>query len=109
MILVAGGSGRLGSLVVSHLAAAGQSVRVLTRDPRRAEHLADVRGVSVIRGDLRDPASLSPAVDGCGVVVSAVQGFAGPDGVSPARVDRDGNNHLIDAAVAAGAGCVLMS
>lgn len=109
MILVAGGSGRLGSLVVSELAAAGQSVRLLTRDPRRAEHLAAVPGVSIVTGDVRDAASLPAAVHGCDMVVSAVQGFAGPGGISPASVDRDGNNCLIDAAAAAGAACVLMS
>ncbi len=49
------------------------------------------------------------AVAGVEVVVSAVHGFAGTGGVSPASVDRDGNFHLIDAARAAGADVVLMS
>ena len=35
-VLVAGGTGRLGTLVVAGLAARGMEVRVLTRDPRRA-------------------------------------------------------------------------
>ena len=39
-VLVAGGTGRLGTLVVAGLAARGIEVRVLTRDPRRAAHLA---------------------------------------------------------------------
>ena len=39
MILVAGGSGRLGSLLVNRLAAGGESVRVLTRARDRAAHL----------------------------------------------------------------------
>jgi NADH dehydrogenase len=43
------------------------------------------------------------------VVVSAVHGFAGPGGVSPASVDRDGNRHLVDAAARAGAAVILMS
>ena len=52
---------------------------------------------------------LQRAVDGADVVVSAVHGFAGPGGVSPASVDRDGNRHLVDAAVRAGATVILMS
>ncbi|MBJ7608093.1 MAG: NAD(P)H-binding protein [Candidatus Dormibacteraeota bacterium] len=42
-------------------------------------------------------------------VVSAVQGFEGPGGVSPASVDNRGNVHLCDAAAAAGADVVLVS
>ena len=48
-------------------------------------------------------------MEGVNVVVSAVQGFAGPGRVTPASVDRDGNANLVDAAVAAGADVVLMS
>jgi uncharacterized protein YbjT (DUF2867 family) len=107
-VLVAGGTGRLGSLVVSRLADQGIDVRVLTREPARAAHLAG-RHVQVVTGDVRRPASLLAAVAGSTVVVSAVQGFAGPGGVTPASVDRDGNAKLIDAARAAGAHVVLMS
>ena len=107
-VLVAGGTGRLGSLVVSGLAGRGIDVRVLTRDPARAAHLAGAH-VEVMAGDVRDPASLPAAVAGTDVVVSAVHGFAGPGGVTPASVDRDGNAHLIEAARAAGAEVVLMS
>ena len=97
MILIAGGTGRLGSLLVHRLEARGETVRVLTRDPRRAEQLPS--GVEVAIGDVRDAASLTGAVAGAATVVSAVQGFAGPGGGSPGSVDRDGNKHLIDAAV----------
>ena len=108
MILLAGGTGRLGTLLVTRLAGRGRPVRVLTRDPARAAHLSAER-VEVVTGDVRDPASLARAVRGAEVVVSAVQGFAGPGGVSPATVDYQGNVNLIDAARAAGAEFVLMS
>jgi NADH dehydrogenase len=65
--------------------------------------------VEVVTGDVRDRASLGRATAGVEVVVSAVQGFAGPGGISPATVDRDGNANLTDAAGAAGADLVLMS
>ena len=78
-------------------------------DPRPgAGHLAAL-GVEVATGDVRDRASLAPALDGADVVVSAVHGFTGPGGVSPATVDYQGNVNLIDAARAAGAQLVLMS
>ena len=40
MIVVAGGTGTLGTRLVPRLAEAGLEVRVLTRDPARARHLA---------------------------------------------------------------------
>jgi uncharacterized protein YbjT (DUF2867 family) len=107
-VLVAGGSGRLGTLVVTALAARGTDVRVMTRDLHRAAHLAGAH-VETVLGDVRDSVSLAAAVADVDVVVSAVHGFAGPGGVTPASVDRDGNVHLIEAARAAGADMVLMS
>jgi uncharacterized protein YbjT (DUF2867 family) len=106
MILVAGGTGRLGALVVARLSAAGLAVRALSRDRTPA---AVPRGVEFVRADVRDRGTLVPAFDGVTTVVSAVQGFAGPGGGTPASVDRDGNANLVDAAVAAGADVVLMS
>ncbi|MEO5678258.1 MAG: SDR family oxidoreductase [Acidimicrobiales bacterium] len=107
MILVAGGTGRLGTLVVERLLHGGLPVRVLTRDPQRAAPLGD--RVSVMTGDVRDRRTLTAAFEGVEVVVSAVHGFVGPGGVSPTSVDRDGNANLTDAAKAAGADLVLMS
>jgi uncharacterized protein YbjT (DUF2867 family) len=104
VILVAGGTGRLGALVVRRLLDRSLDVRVLTRDATRA---AD--DVEVVVGDLRDRATLTRAVVGVDTVVSAVHGFIGSRGVSPRTVDRDGNMHLIDAADSVGADLVLMS
>lgn len=108
MILVAGGSGRLGTLIVQRLRARDLDVRVLTRDRRRTAHLDGSR-VEVIEGDVRDRGSLAAAMLGVGTVVSAIHGFGDIGQVSPASVDRDGNRHLIDAAAAAHAAVVLMS
>jgi uncharacterized protein YbjT (DUF2867 family) len=107
VILVAGGSGTLGRLLVQQLLAAGRDVRVLTREPARLA--GGNAGAEVVVGDVRDPADVRRAVAGSQIVVSAVQGLAGPGGISPASVDRDGNVHLIDAASEAGADVVLMS
>jgi uncharacterized protein YbjT (DUF2867 family) len=108
VILVAGGSGRLGTLIVQRLTALDLDVRVLTRDRRRTAHLDGSR-VEVIEGDVRDRGSLGAAMVGVDTVVSAIHGFGDIGDVSPASVDRDGNRHLIDAAAAAHAAVVLMS
>jgi uncharacterized protein YbjT (DUF2867 family) len=100
MILVAGGTGTLGTRVVRQLTGRGEAVRVLARDPGRAGRLPET--VELLPGDLRDPATLAAAVAGCTTVVSAVQGFVGPGRPSPESVDRDGNRALIRAAVSAG-------
>ena len=100
MILVAGGTGTLGTQVVRLLVDRGQDVRVLTRDPARTAHLPDT--VQTLAGDLRDPAMIAAAVQGCATVVSAVHGFAGPGKPSPEVIDRDANRGLIQAAAAAG-------
>jgi uncharacterized protein YbjT (DUF2867 family) len=107
VILVAGGTGRLGTLVVRGLARRHLDVRVLTRDVTRAQHLGDV--AEVVVGDVRDRVSLDRAMGGVATVVSAVQGFAGPGNVTPASVDHEGNRHLVDAAAATGADVVMLS
>ncbi|HKP99414.1 MAG TPA: SDR family oxidoreductase [Actinomycetes bacterium] len=106
MILVAGGSGTLGTQVVRLLVDRGQDVRVLTRDPTRTAHLPGT--VQTLAGDLRDPATMAAAVRGCATVVSAVHGFAGPGRPSPEAIDRDANRGLIQAAAAAGVGHLVL-
>jgi uncharacterized protein YbjT (DUF2867 family) len=101
MILVAGGTGTLGTALVDLLAAHGDPVRVLTRDGRRTA-LPHRTGVDVVTGDIRDPASVVAAVAGVTSVVSAIHGFTGGRRSGPAAIDRDGNRSLIRAAVDAG-------
>lgn len=108
MIAVAGGSGRLGTRLVGRLADRGLQVRVLTRDPARAQHLAGCAD-EIVPCDVRDRASMPSALQGVSTVVSAVHGFAGPGRVSPKSVDRDGNANLVDAAAKVEADVVLMS
>jgi NADH dehydrogenase len=101
VIFVAGGTGRLGTGVVRLLVQQGRTVRVLTRDRSRAEHLTGAN-VEIVEGDVRDAAAVRRAVDGVGQVVSAIHGFAGTKNQSPATIDRDGNHILIQAAREAG-------
>ena len=60
-ILVTGATGRVGRQVVDQLVKRGAPVRVLTRDPSKAEFPA---GVEVVQGDLLDIGSLRAAFDG---------------------------------------------
>ncbi|MGW5973347.1 SDR family oxidoreductase [Streptomyces sp. NPDC055186] len=60
-ILVTGATGTVGRQVVAELLARGHTVRALTRDPARASLPADVE---VVRGDLTEPDSLAPALEG---------------------------------------------
>ena len=104
MIVVAGGTGRLGAPLVRRLMASGE-VRVFSRGLS-----GDAPpGVEVLTGDVRSEADVQRAVTGADVVVSAVQGFAGPGRVTPRTVDRQGNLNLIRAAERVGADVVLMS
>ena len=98
MILIAGGTGRLGTSVVEALSKRNLKVRVLTRDAARAKHLPST--IEVVVGDVRNPSTLEAAVAGATTVISAVQGLNDPKS-SPEATDRDGNLNLIKAAHAA--------
>jgi uncharacterized protein YbjT (DUF2867 family) len=107
MILVAGGTGRLGTQVVELLLRRDLEVRVLSRDPSRASGLVRL-GAEVVEGDVGDLAAVRRAVEGVQTVVSAIHGFSGPRGISPATVDRDGNRNLVQAARDAGVEHVVL-
>lgn len=108
MILIAGGTGQLGSRVANRLAGSGHRVRVLSRG--LTPHPGELRpDVEVVRGDVREPATLRGPMEGAQVVVSCVQGFAGPGGVTPQSVDRQGNHNLVDVAAQVGADVVMLS
>lgn len=61
MILVTGATGNVGAEVVRALAALGEPVRAVTRQPGRA---TERPGVEYVAGDLNAPESLRPALDG---------------------------------------------
>ncbi len=107
MILVAGGTGTLGSRLVSRLVARGVRVRVLARN-HAAKSATREATAELVAGDVRDRATVVRAVDDADMVVSAIHGFDGGRN-APAHVDRDGNGNLIDAAASAGAAMVLVS
>ena len=62
--LVTGATGFVGSAVARRLIGRGEEVRALVR-PRSEQGNIEGLDVEIVRGDLRDPSSLAPAVAGC--------------------------------------------
>jgi uncharacterized protein YbjT (DUF2867 family) len=101
MILLAGGTGLLGTQVVHLLTARGHHLRVLTRDPKTAGHLSS-EYVETVTGGVQNRAAIERALARARVVISAIQGFSGTGDSSPRTVDLQGNSTLIQAAWKAG-------
>jgi len=107
MILVAGGTGFVGSAIVRELLHRGEKVAVLGRD------LSKVRArfgddVEPRTADVRDPEALAVAMRGADVVVNAVQFPNSPienrrKGWTFEEIDLKGTRNQVDAAKSAGA------
>jgi uncharacterized protein YbjT (DUF2867 family) len=101
MILVVGATGQLGGTIARRLIAGGAPVRVLVRpetDPgAHASGLAQL-----VRGDLRDRASLDAACAGVTTVITTANSARRGGGDTVDTVDLNGTRNLIDAAAAAG-------
>lgn len=102
--LVTGGSGYFGSLLVRHLVDRGHRVRVLDLND------ADDRpsDVELVRGDIRDPATVEAAVSGVDVVYHNVAQVPLARDASLLRsVNVDGTSLLLRSARAAGVAKVV--
>jgi uncharacterized protein YbjT (DUF2867 family) len=106
MILVAGGTGFVGSTVVHALRAAELPVRVLARRPEKQEHLR-AWGCEVVQGDMTDPDSLRRAADGCESVVHLVAILLGSRDAFE-RIMVQGTRDLVEAAKGAGAKRIVL-
>jgi NADH dehydrogenase len=108
MNLVVGATGLVGSEICRRLAAQGQPIRALfraTSDQAKVEALRDL-GAELVRGDLRDRASLDAACQGVRTVISTASSvpFSYLPGENDIRtVDLEGLSDLIAAAQAADA------
>lgn len=107
MILVAGGTGFVGAGIVRELARRGKKVAVLSRDAARAERRFPGIEVECRQGDVREPATLGPAVHGCEAVIGC-QTFPGSPmedrrrGRTFEEIDAAGTERLVEAAKEAG-------
>ncbi|MFE9423214.1 NAD-dependent epimerase/dehydratase family protein [Kitasatospora sp. NPDC006697] len=102
-ILVTGATGRVGRRFVPRLAqwAGAGAVRVLVRDPERAEPLARL-GVEVVAGDLRDAGDRAKALAGVDSVVNVAAALRGVTDEEAFAVNRDAAVELARDALAAG-------
>ncbi|MGC8722925.1 MAG: SDR family oxidoreductase [Acidobacteriota bacterium] len=79
LVLVTGATGYVGGRLVPRLLAAGYAVRCLARDPASLENRR-WKGAELVRGDLLDPTSLTPALRGVTDAYYLVHSMAsGPD------------------------------
>jgi uncharacterized protein YbjT (DUF2867 family) len=91
-ILIVGATGTVGTELVAQLREEGHSVRVMTRDPKKAAALGWSTNVEIVKGELNDPASLTQALRGIDVAFLATS-------PTPRLHEEEGN--FIDAAQAA--------
>ncbi|HVF62285.1 MAG TPA: NAD-dependent epimerase/dehydratase family protein [Thermoanaerobaculia bacterium] len=96
-VLVTGGLGFLGRHVCAHLAAGGETVRVLARPSRRASE--EGSPYETVWGDIRDAAVVDRAVRGTEVVVHLAANFrhAGTDAREAGPINVDGTRNVLDA------------
>lgn len=101
-ILVTGATGKVGSRFVPRLLAKGYDVAILVRDAAKADDLARL-GAKLITGDLYDPDTLPPAVEGMDAVIhlaALFRTFTDNEGI--VKTNREGTIALAEAALAAG-------
>lgn len=100
-ILVTGATGRVGSRFVPRLLGQAESVRVLVRDPARAEALERL-GAEIAVGDLRDAETIAGALKGVATVVHLGAAFRGVSDEESAAVNHPSTVALAEAALRAG-------
>lgn len=109
MILVAGATGRVGSLVVGLLRQQGRAVRALCRSELKAKPLRE-DGVETTLGDLADRRALVTACAGVSTAISAVTSLnprALRHPYRPETIEEQGHQNLLEAARHAGVSQVI--
>ena len=101
-VLLTGASGYVGGYVLDALLRRGHAVRAFVRD--EPPGLAARAGVTVHVGDVLEPATLAPAMDGADAVVHLVGIIdeSPAKGVTFERVHVDGTKNVVEAARSAG-------
>jgi uncharacterized protein YbjT (DUF2867 family) len=77
LLLVTGATGYIGGRLVPRLLEAGHRVRCLVRDPLRLAGRHWHREVEIVAGDVLDPASLAPALQGVHAAYYLIHSLAG--------------------------------
>jgi nucleoside-diphosphate-sugar epimerase len=109
-VLVIGGAGYVGTVLTSRLLEAGATVRILDQfiydNGFAVQHLLDRDGISIVRGDMCDPATLKSAAAGMTDVVLLASLVGDPICKKypeiAVRVNQTGAQHIIDSLDALG-------
>lgn len=102
-VAVTGGTGHVGSCLVRQLLADGHEVRALVRGEGTPKQLEGL-DVEIVRGDICQPSSLAPLVDGVERVyhLAALISIVGPMGGKVRAVNVHGARNVGEAALSAG-------
>lgn len=104
-ILVIGGTGMLGKPVAQQLKADGFKVRLLARNPEKAQKLLG-DGYEIVKGDVDDPTFLRAVLTGCDGVHISLKG--GPKEADFDRMDHLATRDIAQAAKETGVGRVTI-
>jgi nucleoside-diphosphate-sugar epimerase len=99
-VLVTGATGRVGSRLVPHLLRRGDAVRILARQPERADALRQ-QGAEVVAGDVLRPETLPQAVKDTEAVVHLAAFFRGATPEQATAVNQEGALALAQVALQA--------
>ncbi len=102
-ILITGGTGYLGNKLVAELSASGNEINAICHNPSKNKFL-QFPGVNIFEGDIRDPASMKKAMQGC-THVYHVAGYARVWAKNPANyytINVGGTKNILDAAIECG-------
>lgn len=104
MVLITGGSGFVGSHIVRRLIDLQMPVRVLVKNPRRAEREGRLKGlpVDLVQGDILRWATLKPAMQGAAAVIHTAAIAVETGDRTYETINYEGTIHVVDAARAAG-------
>lgn len=100
-VLIAGATGYIGGKLAHRLADAGEPPRCLARRPQSAGDLAKA-GCEVVRGDVLDPSTLGPALDGVDVAYYLVHSMGRGGEGDFEELDLEGATNFARAAADAG-------
>ena len=95
-VFLTGATGFVGHHVAKALAAEGADLRLLTRKTSNLANLEGIRSETIV-GDLSDPASLKPALEGCDAVVHVAADYRLwiPDPAAMYNSNVDGTRELL--------------
>lgn len=100
-VLIAGATGYIGGKLARRLCASGVPTRCMARRPASAADLEEI-GCEVVRGDVLEPATLGPALDGVDVAYYLVHSMGRGGEGDFEELDRRGALNFARAAAEAG-------